>query len=83
MATKLRIEWLSDGFKEILTSAGTQSLVSNAAQRIADRCGEGYTAKTFMGGFGGGRHVGVVHASTHAARLDEAENKTLEKAVNG
>lgn len=80
---KMRIEWNPEGFKAILTSAGTRSLVESAAQSIAARCGEGYTAKTFMGGFGGGRHIGAVHADTEDARLDEAENKTLEKAVNG
>lgn len=83
MATKMRIEWNSEGFKSILTSAGTKALVDSAAQSIAAKCGEGYEAKSFMGGFGGGRYVGAVHASTQEAREDEAENKTLEKAVNG
>ena len=86
MTTKIRIEFNSEGFKELLQSEGMRKLVSDNAKAIQQRAGgdeAGYSEHEYMGGYGQGRWVGTVEAATEEARRDEAENKTLTKAVTG
>lgn len=93
MAKQIRLEFLSEGFKEILTGAGVQNLVSEATQKIQaqananaagelDEDSEGFSAKTWLGGFGGGRWVGSVSTTDHSTMVAEAENKALSRAVS-
>lgn len=93
MAKQIRLEFNSDGFKEILTGAGVQNLVSEATQKIQaqananaagelDEDSEGFSAKTWLGGFGGGRWVGSVSTTDHSTMVAEAENKALSRAVS-
>ena len=93
MAKQIRIEFNSEGFREILTGAGVQSAVSEATQKIqaqanANAAGDlaegsdGFSAKTWLGGFGGGRWVGSVSTTDHSTMVAEAENKALSRAVN-
>lgn len=93
MAKQIRLEFLSEGFKEILTGAGVQNLVSEATQKIQaqananaagelDEESEGFSAKTWLGGFGGGRWVGSVSTTDHSTMVAEAENKALSRAVS-
>ena len=81
--TKIRIELNRDGFKELLNSSEVTELVKEHAEKIANRCGDGYEAKTYSGSYGGGRVLATVRPTTLDALIDEAENKTLEKAVHG
>ena len=93
MAKQIRIKFNSDGFREILTGAGVQSAVSEATQKIqaqanANAAGElgeeseGFSAKTWLGGFGGGRWVGSVSTTDHSTMVAVAENKALSRAVS-
>jgi len=93
MATQIRLQFISEGFKEILTGAGVQSAVSEATQAIqaranANAAGEldedsdGYSARTWLGGYGGGRWVGSVSTTDHSTMVAEAENKALSRAVS-
>ena len=93
MAKQIRLEFNSDGFREILTGAGVQSAVSEATQKIqaqanANAAGDlaegsdGFSAKTWLGGFGGGRWVGSVSTTDHSTMVAEAENKALSRAVS-
>ena len=93
MTKQIRLEFNSDGFKEILTGAGVQNLVSEATQKIQaqananaagelDEESEGFSAKTWLGGFGGGRWVGSVSTTDHSKMVAEAENKALSRAVS-
>ena len=93
MAKQIRLEFNSDGFREILTGAGVQSVVSEATQKIqaqanANAAGDlaegsdGFSAKTWLGGFGGGRWVGSVSTTDHSTMVAEAENKALSRAVS-
>ena len=93
MAKQIRLEFNSDGFREILTGAGVQSVVSEATQKIQaqananaagelDENSEGFSAKTWLGGFGGGRWVGSVSTTDHSTMVAEAENKALSRAVS-
>lgn len=93
MAKQIRIEFNSEGFREILTGAGVQSAVSEATQKIqaqanANAAGDlaessdGFSAKTWLGGFGGVRWVGSVSTTDHSTMVAEAENKALSRAVS-
>lgn len=93
MAKQIRLEFNSDGFREILTGAGVHGLVDEATQKIqsqanANAAGEldddsdGFSAKTWIGGFGGGRWVGSVSTTDHSTMVAEAENKALSRAVS-
>lgn len=86
MATKLKIEFNTEGFSELLQSAEVKQLVEENAQEIANRAGgseAGFEPSVYMSTFGGGRWKGSVWASTPDAMIDEAANKTLSKAVIG
>lgn len=90
------IEFNSDGFRQILLSSGVQGVVAEATQQIAarananliDTSSEGYEGTVMesprMSGYGnGGRWVGFVRALDYKAMADEAENKSLSRAVSG
>ena len=90
------IEFNSEGFREILMSGGVQSVVSDATQQIAARANAnltddkstGYEGDVLesprMSSYGnGGRWVGFVRATDYRAMRDEAENKSLSRAVSG
>lgn len=86
MATKVRIEFNSEGFRELLQSDGIRKLISDNAKAIQQRAGgdeAGYSEHEYLGGYGGGRWVATVDTATEEAKRDEAENKTLTKAVTG
>jgi hypothetical protein len=93
MATQIRLQFISEGFKEILTGAGVQSAVREAARAIQARANanaaseldedsDGYSARTWLGGYGGGRWVGSVSTTDHSTMVAEAENKALSRAVS-
>lgn len=92
----IELEFDSEGFRQILMSEGVKSVVQNATDQIAARANgnltdggsEGYEgdvlASPRMSGYGsGGRWVGFVRALDYKAMADEAENKSLSRAVNG
>lgn len=85
---EVKIEFISDGFKEILSSAGVESVVRSAAEDIRTRAeanlnekSNGYTVSTWMGSYGGGRWIGSVTGADTAANKAEAEYKALSGGV--
>lgn len=83
-----RIEFSSDGFREILLSSGVKDLVSSQAEVIKNRANgnlteesDAFEADTFRGNYGGGRWIGVVSTTDYASQKAEAEDKALSKAV--
>lgn len=85
-----KIEFVSEGFRQILTSAGTQELVQGIATQIQTEANagiteesEGFSANVIVGGYGGGRYVGFVTAIDDKASAAEAEEKVLTRAVHG
>lgn len=89
------IEFNSDGFRQILLSSGVQGVVAEATQQIAarananliDTSSEGYEGDVMesprMSSYGnGGRYVGFVRALDYKAMADEAEYKSLSRAVS-
>ena len=77
-----RIEFNSEGFKEILTGDGVKNLVSSTSQDIASRAGEGFAATTIYGGYGGGRWIGFVSSTDAESAKAESEYKVLSGAVS-
>ncbi len=83
MASKVRIELNHDGIRELLSSAPIAAECEKAAQRIAAAAGDGFEVTgQKSAGFGGGRISYGVEAATCEARLAEAEDKVLLKAVS-
>ncbi len=89
MSQITKIDFISQGFKNILFSPGTKELLQNIGDEIKDRAnesipdGDGFSARVQAGGYGGGRYVGYVKTDNDAAALEESENMTLTKAVRG
>lgn len=84
-----RIEFNSAGFRQILLSDGCRQVVQSTAEEICeranannDRGGEGFTANTQVGGYGGGRWIGFVSATDKKASAAESEDKALTRALS-
>ncbi len=87
---EIKIEFISEGFKQILMSDGVKALVESEANKIRDKANagisgefetDGYKTTTMVGNYGGGRYVSYVQATDFGAAQEEAEHKTLTKAV--
>lgn len=93
MSTKIEISFNSEGFKEILEGDGVKGLVQDVTNDIVNRANANAGFDGFdgdvkhsprMSKYGnGGRWVGFVRAKSYEAMADEAENKSLSKAVIG
>lgn len=88
MATSIRLEFISEGFKEILESDGVHDLVQETAESICDKAngnnvrgGEGFTTSVIHGSYGGGRWVGFVKTTDKQSEIAEAEDKALTGVV--
>lgn len=82
MPTKVTIELNHDGIKELLMSPAIGGEVRKAAEAIASRAGDGFEVVGPQGlGYGGGRVGYGVVAETYEAKLAEAEQGALSKAV--
>lgn len=89
MATQIRLEFESDGFKGILESDGTRELVQSTADEIctkanannSSRGGEGFASNVILGGYGGGRWIGFVNTTDKQSMIAEAEDKALTGAI--
>ena len=86
---QIRLEFISAGFKAILTSPGVRDLVTQTGAKIqADANAgiegesEGFSSNTWLGAYGGGRWVNSVTSADRAAAEAEAEDKVLSKAVH-
>jgi hypothetical protein len=81
MAQEIKIDFISEGFRAILTSGEVRGLVSSTAQDIASRAGEGFEVDTILGNYGGGRWISVVSARTREANAEQSENHVLNNAL--
>ena len=88
MAKQVRLQFISDGFREILLSDGVKSLVEENAKKIQEKANsgidgqsEGFLANVWQGQYGGGRWIGSVTTTDFESQKAEAENKVLSKAV--
>ena len=91
MANQVEIVFFSEGFEQILTSAGTMSAVQSAAAAIRERAnanntrgGSGFYSGTRIGtAYGSQRELGFVYTSDNKSAQAEAEDKALSEAVIG
>lgn len=83
---EVRLQFISDGFKQILNSEGTKNLVTQTAEDIANRAnanygGDGFQPRVIQGGYGGGRWIGFVNATDKESLAAESEDKALTGAI--
>lgn len=85
----VRIEFISEGFKQILTSEGCHDIVEKTTQEICEKAngnnargGDGFVASTQIGGYGGGRWIGFVTASDKNASAAQSEDQALTRALS-
>lgn len=93
MSVKIEISFNSEGFKEILEGDGVKELVQDVTNEITKRANanagfDGFEGDVMhsprMSKYGnGGRWVGFVRTKDSKGKADEAENKSLSKAVIG
>lgn len=83
MATGVRIKLNSDGIRRALQSEPVQKLLEAETQKIADEAGDGFEAEVSVRGGSSklGRAVGRVITTTTEARKRQAEENTLQTAV--
>lgn len=89
MAEEIKIEFISEGFRKILTSENVRALVEGEATKIQERANsmaggrdtEGFVVNTMMGNYGGGRWISNVQAADYEAAVAAAEDKVLDRAV--
>lgn len=87
MSTKMHIEFISQGFHDILCSDGVKSLVDEKAQEIKAKAdaaageSEGFQVTTMMGGYGGGRWISHIQTTDRASMIAEAEHNALTGAI--
>lgn len=94
---RVRIQFISRGFHDLLESPEIAREVEYAANRVANKAAalskakirhtKGRVAEYVVkgpkkGGYGGGRQVAYVAASNKYAYGDAARNMILEKAIN-
>lgn len=80
MTGKMKIEFLNQGFIDVLSCAGTYDMIDSQAQDIAKKAGEGF-GKDVVKGYSNTRWIAFVHAETAEAAKAEAEDKVLSRAV--
>lgn len=84
-----RIQFNSAGFRQLLLSDGCREVVQSATEDICakanannGRGGEGFTAHTQVGGYGGGRWIGFVSSTDKKSAAAESEDKALTRALS-
>lgn len=95
MSEQMELTFIPEGFRQILMSEGVKSIVSDATEKITARANsnlvdtdsEGYEGDVLesprMSKYSAsGRWVGFVRAIDYKAMADEAEYKSLSRAVN-
>lgn len=86
---QVRIEFNSEGFRQILLSQGCHDVVTQYTEEIVakanannQRGGEGFKASTQVGGYGGGRWIGFVGTTDKKSMIAESEDKALTRALS-
>lgn len=77
---KMKIEFLNQGFIDVLSSEGTYEEIKAQAEEIARRAGDGF-GYDIVKGYLNTRWIAFVHSETPEAAKAEAENKVLSGSV--
>ena len=90
MSAKVKIEFNSKGFEQILTSEGAGTVCEQQAEAIKERADAGLSSDNSPGyatggkivtAYGSKRWMYFVHTTDAATMYAEAENQVLSKAV--
>ncbi len=89
MASQIRLEFIGEGFGEILRSEGTQNLVRNVTEEIGARANEnnsrggvGFRNSVEQSGrYKNRRWVGFVSTTDKQSKIAEIEDGALSRAV--
>ena len=90
MSAKVKIEFNSKGFEQILTSEGAGAVCEQQAEAIKERADAGLSSDNSPGyatggkivtAYGSRRWMYFVHTTDAATMYAEAENQVLSKAV--
>lgn len=76
--TKIKLSFA--GFNELRKRSEVEKIVTDEAEKIADRAGEGFVASTHHKGT---RVVARVYPTTVKAMISESKHGALSKAVGG
>jgi len=88
---QMKIEWIHEGFQEILCSEGVGKVCEEQAKRIQENANSELTSETSLGFSMGGRIVNAygskrwmyfVNTTDYATMCAEAIDQALSKAVN-
>lgn len=85
----IQITWNHQGFEEILSCAGTMSVVKSVTDGICSRAnannrrgGKGFGSGTRVGrAYGSNRCLGFVYSTDRKSAVAESEDKALTRAV--
>lgn len=89
MSKTVRIEFIGEGFGEILRSEGARELVTNVTEEIGEKAnannsrgGEGFrTSVEQSGRYKNRRWVGFVSTTDKQSRIAESEDGALTRAI--
>lgn len=76
--SKLKFKLNRKGVRQLLQSQEAQTVVTEYANKIKDRCGDGYASDIFLGKK---RAIASVWAESSSAKKNNKANNTLLKAV--
>lgn len=76
--SRFKFKLNQSGVRELMKSAEMQSVLTNYASNIRNRCGSGYEQDIYVGT---NRANAMVSAATAKAKRDNSKNNTLLKAV--
>lgn len=77
---KYKIEMNKAGFRELMTSGGVRSMVSEATERICSAAGDGYESDVSVRG---NRVTGIVRTGTPKAYYSNRKHHTLQRLIGG
>ena len=87
--SNIRLEFNSNGFRQLLLSEGCRELVQSTAEEICEKAngnntrgGEGFAVRTQVGGYGGGRYIAFVSSTDKKSFIAESEDKALTGALS-
>jgi hypothetical protein len=80
MAKKGKIEFIDQGFRDILSSDGCKAEIEKVASQVASRAGANFSphVKYYGPAY---RYIGFVNPNNYEGVKEESENKVLSSAV--
>ena len=82
MVKAIRFEWNHDEFQRVLNSSPVRDRINAMGRAVAAAAGEGFEVEEYTANYGGSpRPMAVVRAATYEARLAEARDKALTRAL--